>query len=452
MQRNDSKVNNEICEDNYPNFDSEDFDDFDFDLIKPEVLVKVEGEDDDDDDDNGNCDAKSEPTTTNGSSDASTAAGSQQQVIIGQTVPQQRVQFDSALILKSLQECKLGTSTSSSSGVKTAVSLVNSATVDPKFRILKVLPSSQLVPVISVNGGTKVQPGLATASSLLQPATTTTTTTSSTQPRQFVLVSVNSSPTDQSATVSSASKQSSSAAATKKGAGAIKFEAGTSFGSININSTSKKILISKSTTNTATSAAVAITAKSRSIVPNVKISNPAGAASNANPAGSGQATIITTDSLLSSGGGKNPHSFIIKYQDQNGKMATTLALMLNGTQKNGATVVSQASATSSATTHQQASATSPSDSLLLGKFRLHNSSDPKRFAGSDDGSVGDAVSNESDSIKFERECVNCGTTNTSQWRTNGNGHYLCNACGLYKKYNGEDRPPASIQTPRKRTV
>ena len=63
-------------------------------------------------------------------------------------------------------------------------------------------------------------------------------------------------------------------------------------------------------------------------------------------------------------------------------------------------------------------------------------------SGSEDGSAG----------KLERECVNCGTTNTSQWRTNGAGHYLCNACGLYKKYNGEDRPPASIQQPRKRTV
>ncbi|KAH7641535.1 gata transcription factor -like protein [Dermatophagoides farinae] len=62
-----------------------------------------------------------------------------------------------------------------------------------------------------------------------------------------------------------------------------------------------------------------------------------------------------------------------------------------------------------------------------------------------------AAVSEIDAIKFERECVNCGTQSTSQWRTNGNGHYLCNACGLYKKYNGEDRPPASIQQPRKRT-
>lgn len=51
-----------------------------------------------------------------------------------------------------------------------------------------------------------------------------------------------------------------------------------------------------------------------------------------------------------------------------------------------------------------------------------------------------------------RQCVNCGTHSTSQWRTNGNGHYLCNACGLYRKYNGEDRPPANTTLQRKRNV
>jgi hypothetical protein len=55
-------------------------------------------------------------------------------------------------------------------------------------------------------------------------------------------------------------------------------------------------------------------------------------------------------------------------------------------------------------------------------------------------------------LSLIRECVNCSTQKTSQWRTNGSGHYLCNACGLYKKYNGEDRPPASLVVSRKKNV
>lgn len=65
-----------------------------------------------------------------------------------------------------------------------------------------------------------------------------------------------------------------------------------------------------------------------------------------------------------------------------------------------------------------------------------------------------SANNNQQSSQKDLSCTNCGTTTTTIWRRNLRGEMVCNACGLYFKLHGVNRPHTmrrdTIHTRRRR--
>lgn len=65
-----------------------------------------------------------------------------------------------------------------------------------------------------------------------------------------------------------------------------------------------------------------------------------------------------------------------------------------------------------------------------------------------------SANNNASSTQKDLSCTNCGTTTTTIWRRNLRGEMVCNACGLYFKLHGVNRPHTmrrdTIHTRRRR--
>ncbi|CRL01260.1 CLUMA_CG014449, isoform A [Clunio marinus] len=100
--------------------------------------------------------------------------------------------------------------------------------------------------------------------------------------------------------------------------------------------------------------------------------------------------------------------------------------------------------------------------LAAGSGDLGDTSGNHLWTGSDDLTKGNNNNNNSpkntnnnqQSSQKDLSCTNCGTTTTTIWRRNLRGEMVCNACGLYFKLHGVNRPHTmrrdTIHTRRRR--